>query len=511
VIDVVSGPGGDEAGRLVLAAFLRSVGGNGARLGGGDAALRVLVDGGAEEGELEAWMAAGARKLIVFGKVPPRLVQLLGLRPVEQIDGTDARSDPAPAHQWRASKAEIGYSDRAGLLGGKPWRRAFERFDFADEWNNLGFGAIRAEGSIWALATALQAPMGDEIAAIAVGGAPTGVSYAALFDRSGLSVLWFNRSVGPIDSFEWRLVENFLSGYRADELPSAPVLREIAWGYDAAVTMRLDADEDIATAKPLMDRYRAIGVPFSLAVLTSQLDRPDNRDLVTQLLVEGGAVLSHSMTHASRWGGSLEAALTEAKGSADALEAVTGRRPAYAVSPFHETPPFALQALEQSGYHGCIGGSIRTDPEFQLARGGAVAGIGDSFVGHSQQCMVHGDCLLEGADPLAVYKQAFDLAYESASLFGYLDHPFSPRYQYGWASEAGRIAAHEALIAYIRARAERPLFMSEETALDFLRWKGEARVQVSDSGAKVVTTGAGPGGLGLAVEYRGETFPARTG
>src|SRR5690606_27172436 len=110
----------------------------------------------------------------------------------------------------------------------------------------------------------------------------------------------------------------------------------------------------------------------------------------------------------------------------------------YAVSPFHQSPQYALEALCDVGYSGCIGGIIRNDPEFLLARGGELAGFPVGFIGHSQQCMLHGDCLLEAGDPLAIYKMAFDQALETRSLFGYLDHPFSERYQYGWVDEESR-------------------------------------------------------------------------
>lgn len=185
------------------------------------------------------------------------------------------------------------------------------------------------------------------------------------------------------------------------------------------------------------------------------------------------------------------------------LEEVTGKAVRYAVSPFHQSPHYALEALADLGYAGCVGGIIRNDPEFLLARGGSLAGMPEGFVGHSQQCMLHGDCLLADGNPLSVFEQAFDLAYETRTLFGYLDHPFSERYQYGWSSEDARIAAHEYLIGYIRRRAQRPVFLNENAALDFLRAKSLSRVVETDGSFYVQSACDAATDLRLAVEFRG--------
>jgi hypothetical protein len=187
---------------------------------------------------------------------------------------------------------------------------------------------------------------------------------------------------------------------------------------------------------------------------------------------------------------------------------VTGREVRYAVSPFHQTPHYALQALADLGYAGCIGGIIRNDPDFVLARGGELADLPAGFVGHSQQCMLHGDCLLADGDPLAVYRQAFDHAHATGTLFGYLDHPFSARYAYGWADEAARIDAHRQLIAHIRERARAPLFLHEDAAMDFLRYRAQASVRDEDGVYRVALPAGASNGLQLAIEYHGRRMCA---
>jgi hypothetical protein len=242
-----------------------------------------------------------------------------------------------------------------------------------------------------------------------------------------------------------------------------------------------------------------------LAVHTQNLSRAEHHGILRELLADKsqGAVLSHTATHAPNWGGSYGAALEEGRQSAALLKEVTGNPVRYAVSPFHQSPPYAMRGLADAGYEGCIGGIIRNDPEFLTARGGALAGMPTGFIGHSQQCMLHGDCLLKAGDPLAIFKQAFDLAYETNTLFGYLDHPFSDRYAYGWPDEAVRIDAHEKFIAYMRSRTQRPLFMHEEAALDFLKFRSLTRVIEEGGVFRILTPSGDAIPLTLGVEFRG--------
>ncbi|CAB3718819.1 hypothetical protein LMG24238_04701 [Paraburkholderia sediminicola] len=521
MIGILFSDAATQAGRYVLAAVQRSVSATQAqsisRSTLRSVAPDVVVAVDAPDGwsaDLIAWLIARPRKLVVFGRMPVALADYLRYHstdvPAELASAS--RSASAPAGEARESAAVVRYSELAQTLGGQPWHRPFERFDFTDEWNNLGYGAIRSDGSIWAVAQAAQVPAEAELAAVVVDGERQ-FSYAALWDTGASSVLWFNRPVGPCDSFEWRMVENFLSGYRSDTLPCQPVLSELPWGYDAAITSRLDCDEDVESARPLWETYQRLGVPFSLAVHTQNLNRAENHGILRELLADRqqGAVLSHTATHAPNWGGSYESAQAEGAHSASLLEAVTGVPVRYAVSPFHQSPPYAMRGLADAGYEGCIGGIIRNDPEFLTARGGALAGLPAGFIGHSQQCMLHGECMLNEGDKLAVFKQAFDYAYATNTLFGYLDHPFSERYAYGWPDEALRIDAHEKFIAYIRNKAQKPLFMHEDAALDFLKFRSLTQVIEEGGTFRVLTPSNGASPLTLGVEFRGAHVQVEAG
>ncbi len=456
------------------------------------------------------WLGRGKRKLVLFGKLPATLQAYLDMKVGVWPDRPDqwAKSQPAPTYRSAQSQGEIHYRSSVERLGLAAFRRPLERFDFTDEWNNLGYGAIRTDGSVWSLAMPLHAPLKNQLAFLDVNG-QSAATYVALFDGDDTAVLWVNREAGLIDSFEWRLVEHFLAHYRHDECDCCPVISDIPYGYDSAVTMRLDCDEDIEAASSLKQVYRQMNVPFSLAIHTTHLADSRHHAILRELAAEGGGILSHTATHAPNWGGRYESALQEARDSKAAIERVIDRPVQYVVSPFHQTPAYALDALVDSGYTGCIGGIIRNDPEFLFARGGCVAFQPEGFVGHSQQCMLHGDCMLDTDDPLAVYKQAYDQAHASRTFFGYLDHPFSARYQYGWKDEDSRIKAHQHFIGYIREKAENPVFMNEEQAMAFLLMKSQARLHCTSDGLELTVPYEKPAAIdrfSLAVEYKGSVF-----
>ena len=456
------------------------------------------------------WLAVGPKKLIVFGRLPDNLVAHFGCTAAEWPGPCDtwSRSVAAQRGYSAESKARIRYHSNAGALGVSGWFRPLERFDFADEWNNLGFGAIRADGSIWSLAAPLIVPQSAAVAQVDLGDEVL-ATYCALFDGERSSVLWVNREVGLIDSFEWRLIERFISQWRHEAQPCLPVISEIPYGHDVAITMRLDCDEDISSARPLWDVYREMGVPLSLAIHTTNLHQDGHHAFLREFCDAGGVLMSHTATHAPNWGGSYQAALAEGRESRQRILAATGVAVEYAVSPFHQSPHYALQGLCDAGYKGCIGGIISNDPEFLLARGGELAGLPQGFIGHSQQTMMHGDCMLAEGDPLAVFKAAFDQALETRTLFGFLDHPFSERYAYGWPDETVRIQAHRDLIDHIRSKARSPRFMDEREAMDFLRARAAIRLRRTAGGFDAEPLQGDTADFG--VEYRGALLPLTEG
>ena len=504
----------NEAGEVVAAALRRSCGAQAvqqvtaarwdALLAQSARANFVAID------PLDAWAPLVARtrqqagaKLLVLGVLHPDIAASLGavVGPVTDAMREAAQCLPAPSRGQTQSALGIRYVRPVGQTESPMAQRPFLRYDFTDEWNNLGWGAVRADASIWALAQHAVLQPDNVVAEVTQGGVTHG-AYAGLWDGTSSSLLWFNRAAGPVDSQEWLLVERFLSSHRNGQLVCQPVIREIPHGYDAAVTMRLDCDEDVESARPLYEAYQAMGVPFSLALHATVLADAAHHSLPREVAAGGGAILSHTATHAPDWGGSYEAALIEGASSAASILAATGKTVRYAVSPFHQTPSYARDGLADAGYAGCIGGIIRNDPDFLMARAGVPPGGGVGFIGHSQQCMLHGDCMLASGDPLAIFKQAFTMAMRGGAFFGYLDHPFSPRYQYGWDNEPQRVAAHRDYVAWIKGH-EKVLFANENDAMDFLYWRARVEVMAAGTGYTVAAPAGSAPPWAVAVEYAG--------
>jgi len=452
-------------------------------------------------------------KVVVLGRMSTGLATYLQARLAFEWPGGWAEGSlcaAAPVHGMAESAAKVVYpSDGPRVAGKLPMLvdRPFRRYDFADEWNNLGFGAITADGSSWSLAQHASLGSSHELARIEIDGKYL-CSYAGLWDFPHSSVLWFNRGAGPVDSQEWRTVEDFVSCHRAGELPCAPVLAEVPYGFDSAVTMRLDCDEDVESARSLWHLYLDEEVPFSLALHTRVLSDPKHHRLPQEVLSKGGAVLSHTATHAPNWGGSYAAAQDEGHTSAEIIRKSIGHQVRYAVSPFHQTPAYSRAGLSDAGYMGCIGGLIHNDPDFLMARSGMPPHSGAGFIGHSQQCMLHGDCMLKGPDPLSVFRRAFDLAKTCGAYFGYLDHPFSDRYTYGWPSEEVRTSIHREFIDHIRTKGGRVLWANEDEAMDFLH--DRAHTAVWQTGNRWNLRRAGQASQDdIAIRYHGDTHMIR--
>lgn len=458
-------------------------------------------------------LADSGGKIIVFGALCGAVADIAGVSivAVDPSLGPMASCEPAPAHEMRISSAVLEYSNT--LLGRvSPLRRRhFCRFDFTDEWNNLGYGRTGFGSGRWSIAQ-LADGFDTLVAGVHAGGtSPIGAAVTQR-DLPGGSVLWFARPVGPVDGQDWAIVEEFVSSYRADELPVRPCLKGAPHGYGGAVSMRLDCDEDLASARPLFELYSDRRRPVSLAVTTGRLHRNEDVTLIADVLRARGALLSHSVTHAPRWGGSSEAAEREARDSKGCLERlfpdVSVR---YAVSPFHQNPSYVPDALARSGYDGFIAGSIASDPEYLMSRAGVPPFAPPNVVSHSQSCMLHGDCLLaEGADPLAVFKEAFRLARAGGEFFGYLDHPFSERYSYGWSSEQARLDAHSAYLSYLDEECgeESLLFVNEDECMRFIKEKSAAVIDFDEASGDFAISNAVAAGFPLAVRYRGQTVRA---
>ena len=444
------------------------------------ASVYVFVSPGLRQCELVKKYIDENVKILIFGNLPTCLAEAIGVRvvglPLSAKEWDECL--PAKASSYSESDGRVYYETLPPGLECPIRERALLRYDFLEEWNNLGYGHLRTDGSIWSIAQ--QAKVDDDhvtCLARVINKFNELSVYITLSSQKNSELLWVNRQVGLIDTHEFRLIETFISNYRPDQLPCLPMVREIPYGYDAMCTMRLDCDEAVLSASGLFELYRAHQVPMSLAIKTGQSLDSYDIELMSDVLRNGGSLLSHSVNHKVNWGDDEDDVRTEARKSKTWIEKHVPEMNGvvYAVSPFHQNPDYAVNALQKERYKGFIGGIICNDPQFLVARAGSVFGI-EGIVTHSQQCMLHGDCVLgDTKDPMRVYKEAALIAMDSGAIFGYLDHPFSD-YHYGWKSEEQRLDFHARWIEFLKGQG-RVLFASETTVLR----------QVSDKSAILLT------------------------
>lgn len=496
---------------IVQAALLRSL---------GTIPQTIPFDGGVIVllGEGSSWSPKSPfqGKALVFGTPAPSMLSALGLRASEfpsRFVGSDACLPAEGDRPFTESAAFLAHSDHllSGELAPVVRRRPFTRFDYADEWNNMGFGRIRTDNSVWSACGGIIPEGAVELAGMFLhssSGDPPAYcgSYLTLYDTPSASVLWCARPVGPVDSTEWTVIERFISDWRAEDLPCLPCLCQTPAGCRCLVTMRLDCDEAVGSARNLFEWYRQEGIPFSLAVKTSLDLGQEDMTLLEDVRASGGSLLSHTHTHQPNWGTTPDEAQADAEASRRWFaETWPGRLPTdLAVSPFHTNPPYAVQAIEQAGFTGFVSGIIHNDPEYLLGRAGRVPFARQCIVSISQQSMLHGDCYRRQEGKIAVHVAAFEAQYAARGIFGYLDHPFSTRYQYDWQNEQERLQAHQKLVAAIR-QYEGVWFWNQERCFDFVRALASIRLHVSRKGL-VTCNDTLPKDFSIAYRYKGSEY-----
>jgi len=72
---------------------------------------------------------------------------------------------------------------------------------------------------------------------------------------------------------------------------------------------------------------------------------------------------------------------------------------------------------------------------------------------------------------------AFEAQYQANGIFEYLDHLFSPRYQYDWDNKEQWLKAHKKLINSIRSLTY-VVFLSQQQCFDFVNALAEVQIRV---------------------------------
>jgi hypothetical protein len=408
-------------------------------------------------------------KILFFGKINTKIIKTLKLQNIRIISDKfsydlDQTNFLATQNKSFESDIKVIYKENLFLKTSSFLNRPIERYDFTDEWNNQNFGRINFTNDFWSVSQIIEISGSSEVAYLYDNKKRIKISSYFGFWNSENLILWVNREASFIDSYEWRIIENFICNFEKNEFTNLPLISEIPFGYNSASTMRADCDEDIKSSEILHNFYYSKNIPFSYAIVGKILDNKNISYLKN--LKYPKVLLSHSYSHKENWGGSIEECNKEIINNHQLIKDNFDIDVKYAVSPFHQTNDNSIKALSNNNYKGLVGGNVKNNPAFIYSKGGLVNKNID-FIFHTQQCMLHGDCLLQDNENILIsYERAINLAIFSKSIFGYLDHPFSIRYKYGWPSESFRISIHEKLINYLNKKLN--LFLNEIDALDFI-------------------------------------------
>lgn len=440
------------------------------------------------------------KKILLLGKLTKKVAEYLGFYYYREFIYNDIYIDFDYSNQklpYSYSKYFISYNqhDLVQNIDLYPIR-FFERYDFENEWNNLGYGKITTNKNPYSIQNFIEKKnhnsevlsyiyklydnnkfifWENELKLDTANSSIDGI-YSIVYNDDDNSILWFNREVGPVDSLEWKIVEKFFSDYLYQlGFPCIYRISEIPVNYHTIVTMRLDCDEDILSSRYLFEFYKSRNIPFSLAIKTSLDLNQEVYSFLTEVIKNNGSIVSHSHQHKENWGENEDAAYSEALKSKKIIEELLSIPVDYAVSPFHQNPEYAIRALKKAGYSGFIGGIIKNDPEYLMGVSGEVPFV-DGIISLSQQCMLHGDCYHRQKNNLSVYKRSFEHYYKNHSIFGYLDHPFSNRYSYGWINEEERMNVHKELIDYISSKSG-IIFLNLNDCLNLIKYRTNLRIE----------------------------------
>ncbi|MBC87499.1 MAG: hypothetical protein CL677_10020 [Bdellovibrionaceae bacterium] len=445
-------------------------------------------------------------KIILHGVLTVEQCELLGVQSVS-LPKSLSECSPANVNQISESSGKIVYSNNnsIGSLLSR-YVRPLVRYDFQDEWNNLGFGSVKVGKGPFDVSTVYKlSNLMDEVSGVFNEGESFG-SFQWVQSFGNAYVYVCSRPALTFDSYEVAAFEEFISSFsHSMDFPCVASITDASFDYDLSVTMRLDCDESILSSQALFSFYRERDIPFSLAIKSNLEEAYESSYFFKEIEGAGGSLLSHSYAHLRNWGSDKKEATLDAVRSIKAFERfLPSKKIRRAVSPFHSNERYSVNALEEVGYRGFIAGSVSSAPEYSVFRGGKVPSDRGAIVTHSQQCMLHGDCLLEGSDPLKIPLLSAEIHNRCGAIFGYLDHPFSDRYQYGWESENARQEVHKKLLDTLERR-YKVNYLSEDEVLDIFEKKDSIQIE---SGKDLVVSSSGTS-FNHGVRFRGKTVGLR--
>lgn len=421
-------------------------------------------------------------KIILNGKLNESLKSLLE---INNLYSDFLHEELIPANSYKPSFSifKLNYQNKCPYLKGFLkciTQRPIWRYDFDLEWNNHCYGNILEKHEMLDLSHYCSFNEKKYIAYIENKNSEK-VPLIAEFHLNNNLILWINRNLSVIDLPEWKIIEDFISSGYFSDFRCVPFLSEFSKNENGLITMRLDCDEDIESAKEVFEIYKDNNLPISLAITTNQMQNNEiNYELPKNVIDYGGTILNHSHTHPTNWGNTKEEIIKEIKTSQKIIEKSFGIKNEFAVSPFHHLTWDALEILEEMKFKGVVAGISSSHHEFLTARGGLIDKE-FNILFHSQQCMLHGDCL-SPQRKIDDYLYAFSLYSKLGFSIGFLDHPISQRYDYGWGSKDRQVNSHKKIIEFLLK--EKIKFVSQEEMFNRLKSKDMLEIENSFKGNK---------------------------
>lgn len=277
---------------------------------------------------------------------------------------------------------------------------------------------------------------------------PISIPISKLVKINNCFVQHWNISTAGFESAISVLFETFVSTKtHACDKSAIPILLESFLPPDyAVISPRLDCDEAVKSSELLKNLYIDNSFKLNLAITTKQNIDNKDKELISEIERNNGSISNHSHEHAIYWGlndNTFNKDFDEAK---KIISNFSDSQSKTCVAPFHQSNIDLITQLTKKNVELLITGNSKYSPEHMIAIGGEISKQNKIMV-HSQQCMLHGDSWPELKD---IYFKAFMLSARRQSIFGYLDHPISERYDYDWGSKINQLNAHKDLIEFFK-------------------------------------------------------------
>jgi len=216
-------------------------------------------------------------KIILNGKLNKWIQKLLNIK----ILGNKFPYDepiPANSSSYSISKRCLKFNYKFKYL--KPFlglleERPIWRYDFELEWNNSFSGNIIDKNEILNLSHYCSTDDNNNVVYIMNSNDDKIPLIAEFFIEQNV-LIWVNRNLSLIDLPEWKIIEEFISNGYFNKYPCIPYVSEFSSLENGFITMRLDCDEDIESARNIYTLYKKYDLPISLAITTNQIENKES-------------------------------------------------------------------------------------------------------------------------------------------------------------------------------------------------------------------------------------------